>query len=557
MKLIKINIESFLWYIRRIILIKKHIKLRNLDLRDGHQSYFATRMTTEQILSVLPLLSNAGYYALEVWGGATLDSCIRYLKENPWERLKSIATINDGKTNLTALARGINLFGYNPYPDEVVEQFNKMAIDTGINIMRVFDALNDISNLKSTIKAVKEAGGMIDCGICYTTDPSFTFKEKLGYFFKNGHFPNKIFDVEYFVNKALEMQELGADIITIKDMAGLLHPEMAYNLVKSMKETLSVPINLHSHTTPGYAVTSMVAGMMSGVDIIDVASYPFSGGPSHPSVEILNEFAKKLNIDFGLNEEILVEIRKKLVKVRRELSGYDKYQDYNYFFSGEFTDEQFSLMDNVIEKIKSGNFNRALKLVHRLESSLGLPEPNEAVRVAQIPGGMYSNLLSQLEQAKISDLLGDVLNEVPKVRSDAGTPPLVTPTSQIVGVQAIANVKSMKEGKARYDNITSQYKNLVKGEYGQTPTSISPEFREKITGSKEEKRFDTSNWKHTQDNENLVRDVKDQMLLDLFPMPALMYLRQREIDEKIRQEKEDKHQKFRKLNYALSDNYLQ
>jgi oxaloacetate decarboxylase alpha subunit/pyruvate carboxylase subunit B len=514
-------------------------------------------MTTEQIKSVLPLLSEAGYYALEVWGGATLDSCIRYLNENPWERLETISSINKGKTNLTALARGINLFGYNPYPDHVVEQFNKMAIDTGINIMRVFDALNDVNNLKSTVKAVKEAGGVIDCGICYTTDPAFTFKEKLGYFFRNGHFPKKIFDVDYFVNKALEMQELGADIITIKDMAGLLHPEMAYNLVKEMKKRLSIPINLHSHTTPGYAVTSMVAGMISGVDIIDVVSYPFSGGPSHPAVEILNEFAKKLNIDLGLNEEILPEIRKKLIKVRRELSGYDKYQDYNYFFSGEFTEEQFIFMDKVIENIKSGNFNKALKIVHKLESSLGLPEPNEAVRLAQIPGGMYSNMLSQLEQAKISDLLEDVLKEVPKVRSDAGTPPLVTPTSQIVGVQAIANVKSMKEGKERYDNITSQYKNLVKGEYGETPTPISPEFRKKITGSEVESRFDTSNWKHTEDNENLVRDVKDQMLLDLFPLPALMYLRQREIDEKVKQEKEEEQKKFKKLNYALSDNYLQ
>jgi pyruvate carboxylase subunit B len=514
-------------------------------------------MTTEQIKTVLPLLSQTGYYGLEVWGGATLDSCIRYLNENPWERLDTIASITEGKTHLTALARGINLFGYNPYPDEVVEQFNKMAVKSGITIMRVFDALNDVNNLKSTIKAVKEAGGMIDCGICYTTDPQLTFGEKIKHFIQKGHFPNKVFDVNYFVNKALDMQELGADIITIKDMAGLLHPEMAYNLVKAMKDRLNVPVNLHSHTTPGYAVTSMVAGMIAGVDIIDVASYPFSGGPSHPAVEIINQFARKLDIDLGLNEELLGEIRKKLIKVRRELSPYDKYQDYNYFYPGAFTEYHHIQMNKTIQNIKSGNFKGALKAVHKLEASLGLPEPNEAVRHAQIPGGMYSNLLSQLEQLNISDMLDDVLKEVPKVRWDAGTPPLVTPTSQIVGVQAIANVKSMNQGQERYVSVTSQYKNLVKGEYGQTPTNISPDFREKITGSKEESRFDTSNWKHTEDNENLVRGVRDQMLLDLFPTTALMYLRQREIDEKLEEEKEAKERKFQKLNWALSDNYLE
>lgn len=538
------------------ILGKRKIKIRNLDLRDGHQSYFATRMTTKQIKEVLPYLIEAGYYGLEVWGGATLDSCIRYLYENPWERLKTIAEISKGKTNLTALARGINLFGYNPYPDEVVYEFNKLAVESGILIMRVFDALNDLNNLKTTIEAVKEAGGLVDCAICYTTNPSYKFIEKIKYFSKRKRFPKSIYNVNYFINKALELEKMGADMITIKDMAGLIHPKMAYELVKELKKKVKVPINLHSHCTPGYALTSHVAAMMAGVDQLDVASFPFSGGPSHPAVEIINEFAKRLNIDTGLNEEMFPKIRQKLLKIRSELSAFDNYKDCKSSFSGKFTDEQSILINGAIKFLNKKDFNNALRIIHTLEFLLGLPEPNEAVRLAQIPGGMYSNLLSQLEQGKISHLLNKVLKEVPKVRIDAGIVPLVTPTSQIVGVQAIKNVIAKKNGKEEYSSVTNQYKKLVKGEYGRTPDAITNSFRSEITGSKEEKRFDTSNWKHTEAPKELVKNKKDQMLLDLFPMVALLYLKHREEQKKIEEENFSKNKEFERLNTALSDNYL-
>ncbi len=507
---------------------KRRIKIRNLDLRDGHQSYFATRMNISQIERVLPLLLEVGYDGLEVWGGATLDSCLRFLNENPWERLEKIAKITAGRTNLTALARGINLFGYNPYPDQVVYEFIKLAVESGITIMRIFDALNDLSNLKTTIKAVKEAGGLADCGICYTTNPVYTPIEKIQYLFKNGRFPESVFNVGYFVKKAIELEKMGADIITIKDMAGLIDPKMSFDLIKALKQNVRLPINLHSHCTPGYAMTSLVAGMIAGVDILDVVSYPFAYGPSHPAAELIHEYAKKLGIETGLNEQKFPEVRTVLAKIRGELSQYDQNKDQKYDFNGGFTDEQHSLMEKSIKEIRKRNFRSALKNVHKLEASLGLPAPDEAVRLAQIPGGMYSNMVSQLEQLKISHLYHEVLKEVPRVRAGAGLVPLVTPTSQIIGVQAVQNVMLKNKGKEPYSTNTIQYVNLVRGEYGETPVPISPEFREKITGSREEKRFDISKWKGAKIPEGMELNKRDLMLLDLFPTVALSYFQGKE-----------------------------
>ncbi len=537
-------------------LSKQSIKIRNIDLRDGHQSYFATRMNNDQITRILPLLLEVGYFGLEVWGGATLDSCMRFLNQDPWERLEKIADITEGRTHLTALARGINLFGYNPYPDEVVYDFNKFAVESGITVMRIFDALNDLNNLKVTIKAVKESGGIADCAICYTTNPVYSFSEKAKHLITKGHLPKPIYNVEYFVDKAVELEKMGADIITIKDMAGLIDPKMAYEFVDALKTKVKTPINLHSHCTPGYALTSHVAAMIAGVDILDVASYPFSGGPSHPAVELICEYARKLDIETGLNEERFPEIQDALIDARLELSTFDKYTNYECRFSGSFTDEQHLLMEESAKLIKDRDFRTALNTVHKLETSLGLPKPNEPVRLAQIPGGMYSNMISQLEELKISHLFSDVLKEVPKVRINAGTVPLVTPTSQIVGVQAVKNVILRNQGQKEYSSNTEQYIKLVRGEYGETPVPISYEFRQKITGSKEEKRFDTSNWKHTEAPDGLAINKKDQMLLDLFPAVAGRFLINREDMNRVDENEHSENDEFERLTTALLGNYL-
>lgn len=531
--------------------------MRNLDLRDGHQSYFATRMRNEQIEEVLPLLLDANYFGLEVWGGATLDSCMRFLNTDPWTRLERITEITDKRTHLAALARGINLFGYNPYPDEVVYQFNKLAVDSGITIMRIFDALNDLNNLKVTIKAVKESGGMADCAICYTTNPLYTTGEKLKHLLKKGTFPKEIYNVDYFADKAVKIEEMGADIITIKDMAGLIDPKMAYYLIKKVKQKVKVPVNLHSHCTPGYALTCHVAAMIAGIDILDVVSYPFSGGPSHPAVEIVSEFAEKLEIETDVNREVFPEIRKKLEKIRMELSSFDNYKDIIFEFNGEFNNHQHKLMEETIKYIKAEDFDSATSIVHKLEATLGLPAPNEPVRLAQIPGGMYSNMVTQLRELNISHLFDDVLKEVPRVRVNAGIVPLVTPTSQIVGVQAVKNVLLKNQGEEEYSSCTDQYINLVKGEYGETPAPINPQFRKKITGSSEEKRFDTSTWEHTEAPEKFVKGIKDQMLLDLFPTVAFKFLQKREESAIKIQTELEKNQEYEKLTKAVSGNYLE
>ncbi len=514
-------------------------------------------MRNEQIEEVLPLHLDANYFGLEVWGGATLDSCMRFLNTDPWKRLERIAEITDKRTHLTALARGINLFGYNPYPDDVVYQFNKLAVESGITIMRIFDALNDLNNLKVTIKAVKESGGQADCAICYTTNPVTTTGEKIKHLFTRGSFPKKIYNVDYFVEKAKKIEEMGADIITIKDMAGLIDPRMAYHFIKKVKQVVKVPVNLHSHCTPGYALTCHVAAMAAGVDILDVVSYPFSGGPSHPAAELVCEFADKMGIETGVNRDVFPEIRKKLEKIRMELAPFDNYKDIMFEFNGEFTDHQHELMEEAIKQVRAEDFDSATRTVHKLEASLSLPAPNEPVRLAQIPGGMYSNMVTQLKELNISHLFDDVLNEVPRVRVNAGIVPLVTPTSQIVGVQAVKNVLLKNQGEEEYSSCTDQYIKLVRGEYGETPAPINPGFRKKITGSSEEKRFDTSSWEHTEAPEGYVKDIKDQMLLDLFPAVALKFLRDREESATKIQTETEKNHEYERLATALSGNYLE
>lgn len=539
----------------------KKIKIKNLDLRDGHQSYFATRMTDEQIMHVLPDLIEAGYYGLEVWGGATLDSAMRFLNQDPWVRLEKIAQITNGRTHLTALARGVNLFGYNPYPDHVVHRFNKLAVESGITCMRIFDALNDMDNLKVTIEAVKEAGGLADCAICYTVNPVYTLSDKVKTFFKKGRFPQRIYDIYYFVSKAAELEKMGADIITIKDMAGLIDPETAYHLITALKKKITVPVNLHSHCTPGYALASHIAAMSAGVDQLDVVSFPFAGGPSHPAVELVAEYAKKLGIDTDLREASFPVIRKKLAEIRKELESFDNYKENNFEFTGSFTEEQHQIMDESIQFISNHDFKNGLRLVHKLEQSLGFPPPDEAVRLAQIPGGMYSNMVTQLKELNLSHHFDEVLKEVPKVRNNAGVIPLVTPTSQIVGAQAVKNVLLRSQGEEDYSNCVDQYINLVRGEYGRTPVPISEEFRKKVTGSIEEKRFDTSSWKPAQAPEGLVKSEKDQMLLDLFPSVALKFLEIREqhtseIEHDGSSLQDIAREEYERLVTAISGNYL-
>lgn len=511
--------------------------VRDLTLRDGQQSQFATRMTQAQVDRVLPLYKEAGFYAMEVWGGAVPDSVMRYLNENPWERLEKIKTAIGDVSKLTALSRGRNLFGYTPYPDDVIEGFCRNAVQSGIDVMRIFDALNDIDNMTSTIKFVKENNGIADCAVCYTVDPQFTFKERTKAFFSRKKLPRNIFNINYFVSKAHELEKLGADIITIKDMAGLIQPEVSAALIRTLKKEIDVPINLHTHCTPGFGLASVLMAMMNGVDIVDTVILNFSGGPAAPAFELMQIFAQKLDLDTGVNLEPVIQINKELKQIRQELAAFDEYKEYFpidfNILSDPLSPEIDSLFNQAIESGQNEDIPHLLEACQKIEAYFNFPKPDEAVRKAQIPGGMYTNMMAQMKQAKLEHMFNRVLEIVPSVRVNSGCPPLVTPTSQIVGIQAVNCVMDEAKGKPFYTTKTSNYVNLVKGTYGKTPFPVDPAFRLAIAGVKEETPYDTSNYKK-QPNPTLpdcgdwplAKNEKELLLLELFPNVANTFLKQ-------------------------------
>ena len=395
------------------------VKITETILRDAHQSQIATRMTTEQILPIVEKLDKIGYHSLECWGGATFDSCLRFLNEDPWERLRKIKA-KAPNTKLQMLFRGQNVLGYRHYADDVVEYFVQKSIANGIDILRIFDALNDVRNLQTAIKATQKEGGHVQATVCYTISP--------------------VHNIESFVKMAKQLENMGAHSICIKDMAGLLTPYVAYDLVKAMKESVKVPIQLHTHYTSGVASMTYLKAIEAGVDVVDTAMSPFALGTSQPPTEPLVATLQGTEYDTGLDLDKLSEIT-----------------DY------------FSALRE--EALASGLLNpKALKVdINTLKY--------------QVPGGMLSNLVSQLKQAGKEDKFDEVLKEIPRVREDMGYPPLVTPSSQIVGTQAVLNVISGE----RYKMIPNETKGIVKGEYGKTPVEIKQDIVAKVIGS--EKRI--------------------------------------------------------------------
>jgi len=461
--------------------MKKELKIRDLTLRDGQQSLFATRMKQAQVDRVLPMYNNAGFYAMEVWGGAVPDSVMRYLKESPWDRLQSIKDAVGDSSKLTALSRGRNLFGYNPYPEKVIEGFNRNAIETGIDIMRIFDALNDVDNMKSTIRIVHDNKGLADCAVCYTVDPKYTRKQRIKSLLKGKRLPGEIFTLDYFTQKAKELEALGADMITIKDMAGLIPPSKTGKLIRKLKNELSIPVDFHTHCTPGYGLASSLMAIINGVDILDTALMNFAGGPAAPSFEVIQIFCNKLGIETGVNLEKARDINNELKSIREELAEVDSYKQFPIEFDiskPQIPAEIDKLFDKAIELAKADSEAELLATTRKIEDYFNFPQPNENVKNAEIPGGMYTNMLAQLKAVNQDHLLNKVLEYVPVVRLDAGCPPLVTPTSQIVGVQAVNYVVDLNNKDVPYTNTSVQFVNLVMGKYGKTPIAIDPEFRE-------------------------------------------------------------------------------
>ena len=396
----------------------KKILVTETALRDAHQSLIATRMTTDEMLPILPELDKIGYHSLECWGGATFDSCLRFLNEDPWERLRIIRK-NCPNTKLQMLFRGQNMLGYRHYADDVLDYFVQKSVANGIDIIRIFDALNDIKNLERAIKAAKKEGAHAQVAISYTTGPVFT--------------------EDYYVSYAKKIAEAGADSICIKDMAALLTPYETYNLVKAIKGAVDLPVQLHTHYTSGLGSMCLLKGIEAGADIIDTAISPLSQGTSHSPTESMVAALKGTEYDTGIDLEAFSNIRSYFMDLRK------KYIDTE-------------LLDTKI-----------------------LTADTKAL-LYQVPGGMLSNLMSQLKQAGKEDQLDECLAEVPRVRADAGYPPLVTPTSQIVGTQAVFNVITGE----RYKMVTKEFKGIIQGKYGTTPMPIDPEFAKKIIGDEEQ-----------------------------------------------------------------------
>ncbi len=504
----------------------KTLKIRDLTLRDGQQSSFATRMTQQQVDRCLPFYKDAGFYAMEVWGGAVPDSVMRYLNENPWTRLETIKKAVGDVSKLTALSRGRNLFGYAPYTDEIIDGFSRNAIESGLGIMRIFDALNDVDNVKSTIKYIKQYGGIADCAVCYTVDPKYA----------DGEEHEKVFTDEYFLDKARQMAELGADMITIKDMSGLIPPARVAGLIKLLKKELGVTVDFHTHCTPGYGLGSVYAAIVAGVDIVDTNCWWFGGGTGAPAVELVYLFCKKLGIELGANMEAVAKINEQLKDIRKELElsvfGAEKPlpKPFNPL-TDEVPAEVDALLDRCVKAAQEENWDELLEASQAIEAWFGFPAPNKLVQDAEIPGGMYSNMVAQLKQLGAEDILPRAMELIPPVRLAAGLPPLVTPTSQIVGAQAVNCAMDEKAGRAMYTNKSAQFVGLVKGDYGRTPVKISEDFREKICGFREERPYDTSKYQKQPNptledagGVKLAENEKEELLLELFPMVAKAYL---------------------------------
>jgi oxaloacetate decarboxylase alpha subunit len=447
-------------------LAAKPVKITDTTFRDAHQSLMATRMRTESMIPIAEKMDQVGFFSFEVWGGATFDVCIRYLAEDPWERIRQLK-LHIKRTPLQMLLRGQNVVGYRNYPDDVVTRFVEKAAENGIDIFRIFDALNDVRNMEVAIKTVKEVGTHAQGSICYTISPVHT--------------------VRHYVEIAKKLAEVGCDSICIKDMAGMLAPQVTHELVTALKEEVGLPVHLHCHSTSGMAMVTYLRACDAGVDMIDTAFSPLAWGTSQPPVESIVAALKGTLYDPGFDMDLLNEIAEYFRELR------EKYYD-------------------------------PLRLISPKSERI-----DPSIIIHQIPGGMFSNLLEQLREQNALDRLKEVLEEVPRVRKELGYPPLVTPTSQLVGIQAVFNVLSGK----RYSIVPKEVKDYVKGLYGKPPAPINEEIKKKIIGDEKPTTCRPADLlepildKIPDDVRPYIESEEDKITYALFPKAALEFFKKR------------------------------
>ena len=445
------------------------VKITETILRDAHQSQAATRMRLDEMLPVASKLDKVGYYSIECWGGATFDSCLRFLNEDPWERLRQLRKAMPN-TKLQMLLRGQNILGYKHYADDVVDEFVRMSIKNGIDIIRIFDALNDTRNMKQAMDSCKKYGGICEATISYTTSPVHTN--------------------EYFIKLAKELEDMGADIICIKDMAGILLPYTAYDLVKGIKKVVKVPVHLHTHQTSGTGNLTYLKAIEAGVDIIDCALSAMGNGTSQPATEPMVAVLQGTEYDTGLD-----------LKALNELSSY---------------------FDKVADRLKKDGW--------LTEKSL---KTDVRALIYQVPGGMLSNLVGQLKKLGAMDRYDEVLAEVPNVRKDLGYPPLVTPTSQIVGTQAVFNVISGE----RYKMVSAETKDVLRGKYGRLPAAPDPEIVKKVLGDEKPITCRPADLikpelaSYREEIKEYIEQDEDVLSYALFPQVAINYFKYRQANK--------------------------
>lgn len=489
----------------------KKIQFRDLTLRDGQQSLAATRMTTPQTLRALNIIKDVGFPYLELWGGATLDSAIRFMDEDPFERLETFREVlGEDAHKIQALIRGQNLFAYEPYPDDLVIAFTRQAIESGVHILRMFDALNDWRNLQIPLLAAKAYGAQVEGALSYTVSPVHT--------------------VDYFVDYAQRLESEGVDQIVIKDMAGILYPWDAVQLYQALKETLTVPISIHSHDTAGVGTFNAVLAMLHGIDTIDSCITPFASGPSHPPVELLVVFAEALGLEHGLDKTYLLKAQASLFELFHELKAYIPYYG-KYYHPVTFADFDPHKVEAILKFAQEGSrtaLEQGMQLTQSLLAENGYPPHDERIFNSQIPGGMLTNLQDQLSKIGQTHLLDAIMEEIPRVRAMAGYPPLVTPTSQIIGSQATYNVITGQP----YQSVSNEFKMLLRGAFGRTPAPIDADLIAQILDENETRiHYRPASYLHPvlEDDPNLpyVNTQKERLLHHMLGQPADDFLRSR------------------------------
>ena len=494
----------------------QRINFVDCSLRDGHQSLLATRMSTEQCLRVLPLLRDSGYRNMELWGGATLDSALRFTGDNPFERVDRFLEVLGPGVQIRSLCRGQNLFGYTPYPDQVVYEFLKEAVRSGSDRMRIFDALNDSRNLQTAIMSTKTFNGHAEAAMSYTTSP--------------------VHDLNHFLHFADIVMDNGADSLTIKDMAGLLHPADCFDLVAAIRGKYpDVEITLHSHCTNGLATTTYVAGMLAGVNNLDTCYGPMAGVTAQPSVELLQFIADELGFETNINMKLGPQIDGQLRKIRAELHGVDRHpEEFGNPWPQKATQDMRQFIAEAVELIQTrdrDNLNRAIEIIEdQILVLQGYPPVDRTQLDAQVPGGMISNLHNQMKDQGKLDQMPKILEEIPRVRAESGYVPLVTPTSQIVGSQAAMNVLTGQ----RYSMITNEFRALVLGKYGRAPGTPDPDVVKLC--SPDGKMFTKRPGDYAEEIDmsevaaktgGLLKSKRDMLLYLLFPGPAKAFIENR------------------------------